>query len=916
MSKIPVAVELYYSGAWHDIVATDDVYTRDAIRISRGRPNWLTSMPPSRCDLSIENRDAKYSLRNPMSVLYGLIGRNTPIRVSVKRAQDAFTRTLADSWGTSTFGQAYTLAGDSFSAANYDVNGSQGTIQPGGTGLRRFATVDTNATDFDVEVEIAIGSTPASGTLSQGVVGRFTDTNHHYLARVQVSTTSTVTLLIDRRFTGITSNIATVLTSLTHVNGAYKTIRFRGDGPYLWAKVWDTGTAEPSAWTLSITDTVITTTGSRVGAYAINDTAVTTHVFSFDNLIERDIRFTGEIESWPQRWNVKGNDVWAPITAWGIRRRLNAPGTTAPSRSAPGRYIAAQSPRAFWPLEDGPDSTTGSPAPETPAAPAMVPSYAQTAQTVQWGKGELAAWLPPVLAVQGASLVLRAVVPGAAPTTGIAADVSMRQHGADDDAAMVVLGLFKVATQGGNPHTYYISMNWNAGVPELKLFREIPGSASTLIDTATAAEAEAGWDDALHHWRIEATDVGADVTVSAYLDGTLIMSGTHTGASLVAGARLDITSLALTRGVWGYAVAWVDTIPSVTAAAAATHGHAGELAANRITRLCTEDGIAVSILGTAIPSEPLGPQRAAPFLELLQDAADADGGPLYEPREFLGFAYRTHRSLYSQTPVVTLDYSAGGEVAPPLEPIEDTDTIVNDVTVTRYLGSSSQVVKETGTLNVQEPSDDPPNGVGRYAKDFPLVLATDSQTYQQAAWRRNVGTWDEARYTVLMDLTAMEVAGKTALIWAAASLDIGDRLAITNLPEQIGFDGTEQHAQGFVETIESHLRSIAANATPAGPFSVGVLDDTVLGRLDNDACTLNEALDTTETGVDVVSVNTPWGSQFPYDINIGGERMTVTGRSGAGLSQTLTVTRSVNGVVKSHASGAPVRLFNPLRLAR
>jgi hypothetical protein len=57
-------------------------------------------------------------------------------------------------------------------------------------------------------------------------------------------------------------------------------------------------------------------------------------------------------------------------------------------------------------------------------------------------------------------------------------------------------------------------------------------------------------------------------------------------------------------------------------------------------------------------------------------------------------------------------------------------------------------------------------------------------------------------------------------------------------------------------------------------------------------------------------------AEFPFDIYVGGERMTVSA-IGAAISelQTFTVTRSVNGVVKEHAIGTPVRLWTPARLA-
>jgi hypothetical protein len=54
-----------------------------------------------------------------------------------------------------------------------------------------------------------------------------------------------------------------------------------------------------------------------------------------------------------------------------------------------------------------------------------------------------------------------------------------------------------------------------------------------------------------------------------------------------------------------------------------------------------------------------------------------------------------------------------------------------------------------------------------------------------------------------------------------------------------------------------------------------------------------------------------WSHEADFPIEIGGEVMTVTAVAAmAGTfparTTTLTVTRSVNGIVKSHASGAPV----------
>ena len=43
-------------------------------------------------------------------------------------------------------------------------------------------------------------------------------------------------------------------------------------------------------------------------------------------------------------------------------------------------------------------------------------------------------------------------------------------------------------------------------------------------------------------------------------------------------------------------------------------------------------------------------------------------------------------------------------------------------------------------------------------------------------------------------------------------------------------------------------------------------------------------------------------SMFPFDINVAGERITVTAITGSSTPQTFTVTRAVNGVSKAQAA--------------
>jgi hypothetical protein len=112
------------------------------------------------------------------------------------------------------------------------------------------------------------------------------------------------------------------------------------------------------------------------------------------------------------------------------------------------------------------------------------------------------------------------------------------------------------------------------------------------------------------------------------------------------------------------------------------------------------------------------------------------------------------------------------------------------------------------------------------------------------------------------------------------------------------------------------------NCAPAGPWTVGVVEDPMLGRADTDGCTLSSGITATATSVAVTSNPGPrwidsatYPAMFPFDVTVGGEVMRVTACTGTGLTQTFTVTRSINGIIKAHTAGASVSLTHPMRIA-
>jgi hypothetical protein len=136
---------------------------------------------------------------------------------------------------------------------------------------------------------------------------------------------------------------------------------------------------------------------------------------------------------------------------------------------------------------------------------------------------------------------------------------------------------------------------------------------------------------------------------------------------------------------------------------------------------------------------------------------------------------------------------------------------------------------------------------------------------------------------------------------------------VTDLPAWLPPDDVSLLAQGFEETLGPFTHRVTINGQPESPWGQAAPYDDDDARYSSDGSTLGEALDTTETGVDVATASGPlWDdTDQPFDIIVGGERMTVTAIFGASSPQTFTVTRSVNGVVKSHDSGAAGELYQP-----
>jgi hypothetical protein len=192
-------------------------------------------------------------------------------------------------------------------------------------------------------------------------------------------------------------------------------------------------------------------------------------------------------------------------------------------------------------------------------------------------------------------------------------------------------------------------------------------------------------------------------------------------------------------------------------------------------------------------------------------------------------------------------------------------------------------------------------------------VSREARLTDHANWWLNVGTNSEPRYSdVVVDLDA-----NPELEAAAAAVRPGDRITIANLaPDLVNLLVVAKR------DTRSHQkrRTIAFKTRPYLPFDVAVHDGDK--RQESYSSTLNAAYGSTDTTMVVTFTASEdrWSTgATPYDWSIEGERITVltmAAPTGSGpYTQSATVRRSVNGVVKTHLAGEEVHM-HPEQQAR
>ncbi|WP_187279665.1 PKD domain-containing protein [Quadrisphaera setariae] len=169
---------------------------------------------------------------------------------------DTFTRTATSGWGTADAGGAWTPTSG---AANFSVDGSTGLLViPGASNTRSIYASSLSSTNVDLVSTLALDKLPTGTGTTVSLLGRRISATTDYRVQARISSTGQVVLGLGQVVNGTYTSLGQqTVSGLKYTAGAPLRMRLQvvGTGTTaLRAKVWAAGTAEPTAWNLSATD--------------------------------------------------------------------------------------------------------------------------------------------------------------------------------------------------------------------------------------------------------------------------------------------------------------------------------------------------------------------------------------------------------------------------------------------------------------------------------------------------------------------------------------------------------------------------------------------------------------------------------------------------------------------------------------
>lgn len=865
------------------------------ITYSGGKGDEAPSPDAGQMQLTLDNRDGRFSTDNIAGPYYGLLDLNDPIRMGVVSYRDDFTRAASSSgWGTPS---GATAVGGAWSQGvpltNWTTDGTKGsvTIAAANSGAQSTA-LDADALDVDVTATVIPSAIATGARYAAGIRVRITNTTTYLLGLLSFDLLGALRMEVYRFTTAggaIELDSLNPLPAVTYTAGQSWRLRMQAEGNTFRLKAWPAAGSEPATWQVEAEDDASDVTGTEVGLYTArfaSNTNAGTNILSFDDFTVTALEFTGSVVAWPVRWDQTGNNSWTPITAAGILRRIRQ--GTYPIQSPLRRSLPAQlNMTGYWPMEDGASATSLS---------SVV-------------AGQPAATFNEVTPAAANDLAGGGASPTLDTATGLIRGQTALVNGGSGFAGMVFFKLGSIPTVKTRIIQWRCSRGpvrrWDMSISDTALWVEGIDGDGTVLTTNTGAWGP--WDpDGWYVWQLECdkTLVASNTTWSAIIHKVGDVNYYALTANVLGTSDSTLSHFLLT-GPAGTAFAHVwmgrNTLPFVDDTfSLVSSGYAGELAADRFARVCTEAGIPYVLRPGS--SEAMGPQREGGTLAVLESCVETDYGVMAERSNGLEYIPREARWNPVERMAVTV---AAGQIDRIPEPTRDDQRLRNRWTVSRTAG---------GEGFYQDDVDAAKHGI--WEDSVTINSKDDSVLENHAGFRVALGINQRLRWPSI----GLNFARNPGLLPDWRSRGYGWRLGVTTGMDQVTGHEPDLIVEGFSASLDPDRWTVDLACTSADTWRAAVTDDTgILGRADNEYCETTALISSTTLSIPITTTSgTRWDNTAGLwsggvDFYVGGEQVTVTSiTNGVDPAQTLNCTaRGVNGHAASHASGTEVRLWHP-----
>lgn len=913
VTLLGVHTEILVNGTWVDLTAAGHVRGDDGVVITRGRSDERNTSSAGSCAFKLDNRTAVYTDDNPTGTYYGYIGRNTRCRTYIASeftAPTAGTPTTAKSSSTT-----YTIA--SPTVADGDgillVQSTSASIKndvPDPTGFTLLDyRLDSSGLMTMVWMKWTRGTEPATYTLTQA-------SGDATACAIPITGAERAVPEINWTLTTAPGSSVSTPTSNPRADNDLEVRYAAGRRAAGAATTWTApGThteivdqQQGTSTTQAVAKRALAVHTQQAAAVFTPSAATLDSAMGFvvSFAAAGAVRFDGEIPEWSPRADKTGRDQTVTIRAAGRLRRLSQ-GARALNSAMQRAVSSAASYRAvaYWPGEDGTSST-------------VIASGLSGGQpmlysgTITFANRQIFNGSGSVLAFSSGAY-MRGPVPEHTATgtitykglfyipTGIATSATLvdvqQTEGSND------IGIWNLQhNTGGNLRLLGLQNGGTVVVDSAAIATDIRDKDQLIGFTLTQSGANVAWTVIQRYF------TGGTLTQNTYT-GTFASITLGRSTMLIVGNGGNLGSVAAGHHMIGTSPYMGEDFTSRgTGAPIALNGWGNEAAGRRIARLCYEEGIPITIIGSPDDTMRMGVQDTDKLIDLLNQAAAVDQGILGETRGGFGLTYRVLSSLYNQTgPSISYssDYLSGE-----LRPTKDDQAIWNSVDVARVDGSSFVIEQRSGQLNINEPEDDV-QGVGTYNRGRQsLVCVADSQLPLIAGWIRYLGTWPDRRFSNIEVNFARSVwVANASLRKSTTAMIQGDLFTLTGLLTSFSVNSIDQMVQGITERITNNDQErsweIEHNTSPAGPYGIGKVSGTTT-QVDTGGSKLSAAVTSSATALLFKNTGTARWSETnePYDVAMSGERMTVT---------TMTHTNIAFGTVgtATHGNNASVTPGTP-----